>query len=96
MLLVSPATYVAATLFLGFMGFVFTKILEIYSTTPQEISPAGVFFELFWMPVCVMVPMLTMKCLAEERRLGTIETLLTAPITTTEVVLAKFGAAYFL
>lgn len=96
MLLVSPATYVAATLFLGFMGLVFTKILEAYSSAPQEISPANVFFQLFWLPVCVMVPMLTMKCLAEERRLGTIETLLTAPITTTEVVLAKFGAAYFL
>jgi ABC-2 type transport system permease protein len=40
--------------------------------------------------------MLTMKCLAEERRLGTIETLLTTPVTTTEVVLAKYGAAYFL
>jgi ABC-2 type transport system permease protein len=96
MLLVSPATYVAATLFLGFMGLIFTKILEIYGAAPQETSPAYVFFDLFWLPVCVMVPLLTMKCLAEERRLGTIETLLTTPVTTTEVVLAKFGAAYFL
>ena len=96
MLLVSPATYVAATLFLGFMGLIFAKILEIYSSAPQESSPAIVYFQLFWLPVCVMVPLLTMKCLAEERRLGTIETLLTTPVTTTEVVLAKFGAAYFL
>jgi ABC-2 type transport system permease protein len=96
MLLVTPATYVAATLFLGFMGLIFSKILEMYSGTPQEYSPASTFFELFWLPVCVMVPLLTMKCLAEERRLGTIETLLTTPVTTTEVVLAKFGAAYFL
>jgi len=96
MLLVSPATYVAATLFLAFMGLIFTKILEIYSGTPQELSPANVYFQLFWLPACVMVPLLTMKCIAEERRLGTIETLLTTPVTTTEVVLAKFGAAYFL
>ncbi len=96
MLLVSPATYVAGTLFLGFMGLIFTKILEIYSSGPQESSPANVYFQLFWLPACVMVPLLTMKCLAEERRLGTIETLLTTPVTTTEVVLAKFGAAYFL
>ena len=94
MLLVSPATYVAATLFLGFMGLIFAKILEIYSGSAQESSPAIVYFQLFWLPVCVMVPLLTMKCLAEERRLGTIETLLTTPVTTTEVVLAKFGAAY--
>ena len=96
MLLVSPATYVAATLFLGFMGLVFTRILEDYSGTAQEVSPAIVFFHLFWLPTCVMVPLLTMKCLAEERRLGTIETLLTTPVTTTEVVLSKFGAAYSL
>jgi ABC-2 type transport system permease protein len=96
MLLVSPATYVAATLFLGFMGLIFTQILEDYSATPREISPAIVYFHVFWLPTCVMVPLLTMKCLAEERRLGTIETLLTTPVTTTEVVVAKFGAAYFL
>lgn len=96
MLLVSPATYVAATLFLGFMGLIFAKILEIYAGSPQEASPASVYFQLFWLPACVMVPLLTMKCLAEERRLGTIETLLTTPVTTTEVVVAKFGAAYFL
>src|SRR5438045_99349 len=96
MLLVSPSTYIAGVLFLGVMGFVFTGILETYSKAPQELSPAHVFFQLFWLPVLFMVPLLTMKCLAEERRLGTIETLLTTPVTTTEVVLGKYGAAYFL
>jgi ABC-2 type transport system permease protein len=96
MLLVSPGTYVAATAFLAFMGFIFTGILESYSKVPQDVSPAQPFFESFWLPVFFMVPALTMKCLAEERRLGTIETLLTTPVTTTEVVLGKYGAAYLL
>ena len=96
MLLVNPGTYLAAMLFLLFMGFIFTSILENYSKTPQELSPANVFFQSFWFPVLFMVPLLTMKCLAEERRLGTIETLLTTPVTTTEVVLGKYGAAYLL
>jgi ABC-2 type transport system permease protein len=96
MLLVSPATYIAATAFLTVMGFIFTEILTSYSRTPQEISPANVFFYYFWIPVIFMVPLLTMKCLAEERRLGTIETLLTTPVTTTEVVVAKYSAAYLL
>src|ERR1035437_454382 len=96
MLLVSPSTYLAAVLFLAFMGFIFTTILELFSKAPQEMSPAQYFFDLFWLPVLFMVPMLTMKCLAEERRLGTIETLLTTPVTTTEVVLGKYGAAYLL
>ena len=96
MLLVSPSTYIAGVLFLGVMGFVFTGILESYSKAPQETSPTQIFFQLFWLPVFFMVPLLTMKCLAEERRLGTIETLLTTPVSTAEVVLGKYGAAYFL
>jgi ABC-2 type transport system permease protein len=96
MLLVNPGTYLAAMLFLLFMGFIFTNILESYSKSPQELSPANVFFQFFWFPVFFMVPLLTMKCLAEERRLGTIETLLTTPVTTTEVVLGKYAAAYLL
>lgn len=96
MLLVSSSTYIAAVLFLAFMGFIFSGVLESYSSSAQETSPAAVFFQLFWLPVWFMVPLLTMKCLAEERRLGTLETLLTAPVSTTEVVLGKYFAAYFL
>lgn len=96
MLLVSASTYIAAVLFLVVMGFIFSGVLENYSAAAQETSPAAVFFQLFWLPVFFMVPLLTMKCLAEERRLGTLETLLTAPVSTTEVVLGKYFAAYFL
>jgi ABC-2 type transport system permease protein len=96
MLLVNPSTYIAAVMFLGLMGFVFVDILESYSKAPRELSPSQVFFHLFFLPVLFMVPLLTMRCLAEERRLGTIETLLTTPVTTTEVVLGKYAAAYLL
>jgi ABC-2 type transport system permease protein len=96
MLLFNPGTYVAAVLFLAIMGFVFTGILENYSRSAQETAPAVVFFQTFWLPVLFMVPLLTMKCISEERRLGTLETLLTTPVTTAEVVLAKFSAAYLL
>lgn len=95
-LLFNPSTYIAAVLFLGLMGFIFTGILDAYSKAPQETPPAVVFFQLFWIPVFFMVPLLTMKSLAEERRLGTLETLLTTPVSTAEVVLGKFAAAYLL
>lgn len=96
MLLVNPSTYVAAVLFLAVMGFIFSGVLDSYSSAAQETSPATVFFQLFWLPVLFMVPLLTMKCVSEERRLGTLETLLTAPITTTEVILGKYFASYLL
>lgn len=95
MLLVNPGTYIAAVLFLTVMGLIFTKTLEDFST-PQEDSPTRVFFEYFPIPVLFMVPLLTMKSISEERRQGTLETLLTTPVSTVEVVLGKFGAAYFL
>jgi ABC-2 type transport system permease protein len=96
MLLVNASTYVAAVLFLAVMGFIFADLLDGYSREPQAISPAVEFFRLFPVPVLFMVPLLTMRCFAEERRLGTIETLLTTPVTTAEVVLGKFAAAYLL
>ncbi len=96
MLLVTASTYVAAVLFLALMGAIFTGLLESYTTTAQETPPSAVFFQLFWVPVFFMVPLLTMRCFAEERRLGTLETLFAAPVSATEVVLGKFGAAYLL
>lgn len=96
MLLVSQSTYIAAIIFLAIMGSIFTSMLDYYSKAAQEVTPAVVFFQYFWVPVLIMVPLLTMKSIAEERRLGTLETLLTTPVTTTEVVLGKYFAAYFL
>src|SRR5262249_48606920 len=71
-------------------------IVESYVKAPQDVAPAHVFLQFFWFPVLFMVPLLTMKSLAEERRSGTIETLLTTPVTTTEVVLGKYTASYLL
>ncbi len=55
-------------------------------TTYVSGSPA------FWIAILVAIPALTMRLLAEERRSGTIETLLTLPVTETQVVLAKWLA----
>ena len=94
MLLTTPSSYIAAVLFLAVTGFLFTGILEFYSGQPQETSPAHEFFRYFWLLVFTLVPLLTMKSVSEERRLGTLETLLTTPVSTAEVILGKFGAIY--
>jgi ABC-2 type transport system permease protein len=46
----------------------------------------------FWFAVLFAVPALSMRLLAEEQRSGTIETLLTVPVTEAEVVVAKWLA----
>jgi len=48
---------------------------------------------LFFIPLLVFAPVLTMRLLAEERHTGTIEPLLTAPVTTFSVVIGKYFAA---
>lgn len=95
-LLISPATYIATVVFLVLMGALFHGLLIEYTHNASDVSPAVSFFRLFWLPVILLTPLLTMHSLAEERRRGTIETLLTTPVTSAEVVLAKFFASYLL
>src|SRR5262245_310176 len=47
----------------------------------------------FWISSLFIAPILTMRLLSEEKRSGTIEVLMTAPVTETEVVLSKYFAA---
>jgi hypothetical protein len=64
--------------------------------TPEPIV-AG--FILQWYSViCVtfVVPVLTMRLFSEEKRSGTLEVLLTAPVTETGIVMSKFLAAWFM
>lgn len=93
-LLISPAAYTAAVLFLVLMGSIYFLLLEEFSLSVQDQSMSELFFQLYWLPVFFAVPLLTMKSIAEERRLGTLENLLTTPTTMLEIVLSKFLAAY--
>jgi ABC-2 type transport system permease protein len=55
-----------------------------------------ILFSMFWLPSLVVVPMITMRLLAEEKRAGTLEMLMTAPVTDFEVVFAKYLGAVVL
>lgn len=93
-LLQSPATYVAGVLFLLLMALIYWAIVKAFTLTPQEDTPATQFFRVFWIPAFFVVPLLTMRSVAEERRTGTLQTILTTPTSALVVVLAKFTAIY--
>jgi ABC-2 type transport system permease protein len=61
----------------------------------KEQSVMQIFFNwpIFWFLLVVQVPLTTMRVFSEEFKLGTIEMLLTAPVTEWDVVLAKFFGA---
>ncbi|MGH9380307.1 MAG: ABC transporter permease [Thermoanaerobaculia bacterium] len=90
----SPLAYILATLFLAINGFIFWLIVSYLS---NPLAPAGAPMQLFfgqtvffWLVLLFITPILTMRSLAEERRSGTLESLLTAPVTEGQIVTGKF------
>jgi ABC-2 type transport system permease protein len=82
--------YVTLAFFEAWAGFFFFAIARIGQTSDMRY--------LFWnmaVILFIVLPMVTMRLLAEERRLGTMELLLTSPVTDWQVVLGKFLGAYY-
>ncbi len=85
----SPTAYIVGVIFLALTGFFFAQDLGVAF---PEASLSG-FYQ--WAPVILilMAPALTMRLLAEEQKLGTIELLLTSPVRDWEVVVGKYLAS---
>ena len=83
----SPIAYTFVSVFVCFVTFFFFRDFFLVSQATMD----G-FFGLFPILFAVVIPGLTMRMWAEERRGGTIEFLLTSPIETWHIVLAKFLA----
>jgi len=90
-LFTSPIAYVFIVICLLFLGFFTFEISDWFSTGQASLDR---FF--FWHPwiYLILVPAIGMGLWSEERRLGTIELLLTMPITPWEAIVGKFLAAW--
>ena len=84
----SPIAYVVMTVFLLIMSYSFTLTLFL----SHQPSMVHVFFQMFVL-FMLTAPLITMRLLAEERKLRTLELLLTSPVSETAIVLAKFTAS---
>ena len=108
----TPIAYVLVGGYLVFAGFIFFlgldyflraieqimvyqafQMLERFNLTQQVIGPA---FGAFTFLLLIVIPLLTMRTFAEERANGTIELLLTSPISSWEIVLGKYLATLVL
>jgi gliding motility-associated transport system permease protein len=106
---VQPVAYVVMTVFLLLSGFFFFELLSYFQITLQmaaAMQNAQVLARLnlnerviepllhnMSIVLVILVPAITMRTFAEEKRTGTYELLLTAPVRTGEVVAGKFIAA---
>ena len=89
----SPLAYITITVFLIVTGLNFWKLSV--ESLGGSIPFATLLFgpALFWIMLLVVITVITMRLFAEEKRNGTIELLMTAPVRDTEVVMGKFLAA---
>ena len=90
----SLIAYIMLVLFLGFSGF-FTWLYGSDIFLAGQASLEGFFGIAFW-TLFFFIPALTMRLLAEEKKTGTIEMLLTKAVTDREVVIGKFLSTFLL
>ncbi|HUB11473.1 MAG TPA: ABC transporter permease subunit [Acetobacteraceae bacterium] len=87
----TPVATVFIVIFLILQGALTFNLGEFFSRGQADLSPFFIFIPWVFL---LLVPAITMRLWAEERRLGTIELLLTLPLTQTQAVLGKFLAAW--
>ncbi|HYB89812.1 MAG TPA: ABC transporter permease subunit [Candidatus Binataceae bacterium] len=106
---VQPVAYVVMGVFLALAGFFFFELLSYFQITLNmyaAMQNAGVLERInlnqrviepllhnLSIVLVILVPAITMRTFAEEKRTGTYELLLTAPIRTGEIVAGKFIAS---
>jgi ABC-2 type transport system permease protein len=89
---------IAGVIFL--MGFSFSSMLRGLNAQPTPVPVTQLFYETlyFWLILLVVTPLITMRSFALEKSSGTYETLMTTPVSDTQVVFAKFtgGMLFYL
>lgn len=92
----SPLVYLVAAAFLAYTGYYFHSDLTYFVTFGFGVAIMENFWQLLFMDIRLVlilaVPLLTMRLFSEERRLGTLELLLTYPLRDGAIVAAKLCA----
>ncbi len=87
----TPVASVFIVIFLVLQGALTFNLGGFFSRGQADLDP---FFTFIPWVFLLLVPAITMRLWAEERRLGTIEMLLSLPVTQTQAVIGKFLAAW--
>ncbi len=87
----TPVAYVFLFFYLALMGFLTFYVTGYYERGVADLQP---FFALHPWLYMFLIPAISMRLWAEERKSGTIELLMTLPISMSQAVMGKFLAAW--
>jgi ABC-2 type transport system permease protein len=93
----SPTAYVLIAVYALLTGYFFYSDVVFFVTFGGYLPPTGLWryvFLDFRLVTLLVLPLVTMRLFAEERKLGTIELLWTYPVRDRQLVLGKFIAAW--
>ena len=85
----TPAGYAFMAIFAAASGFLFS-----FTCLRKQTTDMSEYFSMLMVAYTVILPLLTMKSFAEERRQGTEQLLMTSPVSPAMLVLAKFLASF--
>jgi ABC-2 type transport system permease protein len=86
----SPIGYVFVAVFLALNSIIFS----LFTLMSGADSSVGSYFTIVMFIFIILVPLLTMKSLSEERRMRTEQLLLTSPVSLGGMIFAKFFASF--
>jgi ABC-2 type transport system permease protein len=105
----SPIAYIVIGLFAFLYGYFFVVMLDYFLQTSMQAGQFGaqqpmninehmlrIVLQNVTVIILFLMPMITMRTYAEEKRSGTIELLLTSPLTDWQIILGKFLGAFAL
>lgn len=93
----SPTAYVLLAVYLVLSGYFFYTDVALFVTFGAQVLSTGLWrfvFVDYRLVTLLVLPLVTMRLFAEERKLGTIELLWTLPVKDYQVILGKFIAAW--
>ncbi|MBM48477.1 MAG: hypothetical protein CMP27_01410 [Roseibacillus sp.] len=92
----SPFGWILLTLVTIMQGWSISSSMKALQDAPIPESLVYIVFHMpqFWFYFLALFPLITMRLFAEEERTGTLETLLTAPVQTWQLILGKYLAVF--
>ncbi|MDR0740357.1 MAG: ABC transporter permease subunit [Puniceicoccales bacterium] len=91
---VSPFFYAVCALFFSLMGILFFISLKVYADFQQEDPLMIQLFKSVWLPLLLIIPILTTKAIVSEKTEKRFDSLLVLPVNSFLIVFSKFIAIY--